>query len=100
MDSRHTTEDILEPAKPSASDDFFRQVNDRIVELGERFGFREEVLELVCECGDTGCSDRLSVPAAEYEQVRNADGRHVVAPGHALADRVVARGEGYVVVEA
>jgi hypothetical protein len=99
LDSRETAEDVMEVGPPPASDDFFRQVNDRIVELGERFGYREEVLQLICECGDTSCSEHLSVPAAEYEEIRNAPGRHVVAAGHVSSDRVVARGDGYVVVE-
>jgi hypothetical protein len=98
LNGRQTTEDVAGTAPP-ASDDFFRQVNDRIVELGERFGFREEVLQLICECGDTTCSEHLSVPAAEYEQIRHAAGRHVVAAGHSSANHVVSRGDGYVVVE-
>lgn len=81
------------------SDGFFREVNARIVELGERFGFREETLELICECDDTGCMEHLIIPASEYERVREAQGWNVVAAGHPPCGRVVARGAGYVVVE-
>ena len=34
-------------------DDFPREVNENILEIGERFGLYEELLELVCECCDS-----------------------------------------------
>src|SRR4029450_9224513 len=43
------------------ADAFFRQVNDRIVELDDRFGFREELLELICECDDPSCTERVFI---------------------------------------
>jgi len=84
---------------PPAFDDFFREVNDRIVELGSRFGFRDETLELICECDDGCCTEHLSIASAEYQQVRTSKARHVVIAGHEHSGRVVARGDGYVVVE-
>jgi hypothetical protein len=97
---RETTEDgLVQTTSTHVSDDFFRQVNDRIVELGKRFGLREEVHELICECDDAGCTERLHVPASEYEYSRRAQGWHVVAAGHEPSGRIVARGLGYVVVE-
>jgi hypothetical protein len=102
VEGHYTTEDRgieEQPAPPPAFEDFFREVNDRIVELGSRFGFREERLELICECDDGCCTEHLSIPSAEYERVRGAEGRHVVVVGHEHSGRVVARGAGYVVVE-
>jgi hypothetical protein len=100
LEFSQTTEDLTVRHPPRlSSDDFFREVNDRIVELGNRFGFHEEMLELICECDDTGCTEHLSIPTSEYELVREAHGRHVVAAGHPPCGRVVARGAGYVVVE-
>ena len=102
MDGHYTTEDRgveRQPSPPPAFDDFFREVNDRIVELGERFGLREETLKLICECDDGCCTEHLSIATATYEQVRAASGRHVVVVGHEYSGRVVARGDGYVVVE-
>jgi hypothetical protein len=80
------------------SEAFFREVNARILELGERFALREETLELICECGDTSCTERLSIPSSEYAQVREAAGRRVVVAGHERTCGVVARGDRYVVV--
>jgi hypothetical protein len=65
-----------------AADDFVREVNENIAELGERFGLHEETLELICECGDPGCAERVAVPADEYERL-HAAGRRIVAPSHA-----------------
>jgi hypothetical protein len=62
-------------------------VNDRIVELDERFGFREELLELICECDDPSCTKRVSIPAAKF-----------VSAGHVHPGQVVGGAEGYVVV--
>jgi hypothetical protein len=73
-------------------------VNDRIVELDERFGFREELLELICECDDPSCTERVSIPAAKFAELRNTDGLHVVSAGHIHPGQVVGGAEGYVVV--
>jgi hypothetical protein len=87
-----------DPAAPAA-EDLFREINERILELGERFGFRgEPILELICECEDGCCAEHIRIPAPAYEQLRHKPGRHVVAPGHEGAREVVARAEGYAVV--
>jgi hypothetical protein len=60
------------------------------------------VMNLVfCECGLVTCTDRVSMTAEEYEQVRGRSTTFVVAPGHELPDveRVVATNDRYRVVE-
>jgi hypothetical protein len=81
----------------NATDDFVREVNENIAEFGERFGLREETLELICECGEPGCGKRLSIGAAEYDRLRAA-GHRVVAPGHEHGRGGEAH-DGYVVVD-
>jgi hypothetical protein len=100
LSGRRTTEErgTPETLPEHGSDDFFREVNERIRELGERFGLGEDTLELVCECGDTACTQRVSIPCADYEQVRTEPGRRVVRAGHEHVGHVVARTDGYVVV--
>jgi hypothetical protein len=62
----------------------FRDVNERIAETAERFGANEA--ELVCECGDPDCGERIAAPLEDYEETR-ADGSHfLVAPGHELQE--------------
>jgi hypothetical protein len=64
-----------------ATDDFVREVNENIADIGDRFGLQEETLELICECGQPDCEAHIAVPAAEYERLRGSD-RRIVAPGH------------------
>ena len=60
------------------------------------------VMNLVfCECGLLTCTERVSMTAKEYEQVRELATTFVVAPGHELPDveHIVAANERYRVVE-
>ncbi len=60
----------------------FRDVNERIAETAERIGANQA--ELVCECADPECGERIAAPIEDYEETR-ANGSHfVVAPGHEL----------------
>ena len=75
----------------------FREFNERV----ERLAGDSPRIDFLCECGDLDCLERLSLTRTTYEQVRSDPRRFVVAPGHEDTDiaRVVARREGYVVVE-
>jgi hypothetical protein len=79
-------------------DELFREVNDRIMELGQQLGVEEDLLELICECEDSTCTDRVEISAVEFARFRGVDGVHLVAPGHIPRGRVVGRGDGYLVV--
>jgi hypothetical protein len=81
------------------NEDIFREMNERLEQLGEEFG--KGSIEFVCECADPACSESLSIPASVYEAVR-ADGRRfVMVPGHQRAEleRVIEERADYVVVE-
>ena len=71
----------------------FREVNDRIGDLSERFDLAAQDLDLVCECGDRDCAERISMPAADYEQVRADSLQFAIVPGHedAAVEMVFAR---------
>ena len=48
----------------------------------------EGVMNLVfCECGLLTCTERVSMTAPEYEEVRSSSTTFVVAPGHELPGR-------------
>jgi hypothetical protein len=75
----------------------FREINEaaqpmRVTSGSGRF---------VCECADRSCMAWLTIPGDEYEAVRQDPRRFIVAPTHELPDieTVVARHQGYVVVE-
>ena len=65
----------------------FREVNERLRELGEGFSLVSEVAEFVCECGDSGCAERIELNLAEYERVRSDPTWFVIVPGHEVLDR-------------
>jgi hypothetical protein len=78
----------------------FREVNERIEQLAEAFHDRPELLDLVCECGDAACVNRISMSHAEYEELRADPRRFAVYPGHAASDaeELVECRKGYDVV--
>ena len=39
--------------------------------------------EFVCECGEQGCTERVGLALARYDELKNANGA-LLAPGHAL----------------
>lgn len=100
-DSHHhpIDEQVLPPTpRHNGGDDLFREVNDRIMELGMPFGVEQVPLELICECENRTCTARVEITAAEFARLRRVDGLHLVAAGHVHLGRVVDRGDGYVVV--
>lgn len=78
----------------------FREVNERIESLAETFNLGTQPLDLICECGDASCVDRIQLTHADYEQLRSDPHQFAVAPGHDIPDveTVVARSAGYHVV--
>jgi hypothetical protein len=77
----------------------FREVNEGIAAAAARFDADE--IDLVCECSDVHCADRLTAPLDEYERVRQEPAQFLLAPGHEASglERVVRRRGGYWVVE-
>jgi hypothetical protein len=77
----------------------FREVNERIEDLAERFNIRDQ-LDLICECGDENCTERISMAHAEYEELRSDPRQFAVLSGHVYGniEEVVERREGYDIV--
>ena len=84
----------------------FREVNERISQINETFesnapsGWRTGELDLICECDDTSCVERISMQVAAYEQVRADSRQFVIVPGHVdhAVEDVVAHEKTYNVV--
>lgn len=83
-----------------ANEAAYRELNERIETLATDSTL-EGPMFFLCECGDGTCSQPLRLSVAEYERVRADSVRFVVAPGHEelVAERVVERHPGYLVVE-
>jgi hypothetical protein len=79
----------------------YREVNERVRELQERFGLEDEYVEFVCECGRIDCSERIRLTVEEYEHVRDSGKRFALRRGHdePSVERVVDENERFVTVE-
>ena len=79
----------------------FREVNERLRELGEGFSLVAEEAEFVCECGNSACMERVQMTLASYEDVRSDPKLFFVVKGHELAEyeKVVDDRSAYLVVE-
>ena len=84
------------------NESLFRDVNERVEDTAERFMLGEDVAqEFLCECGDTDCTERITLTLREYTAVRANPLHFAIVPGHevAEAERVVQKGDRYAVVE-
>ena len=79
----------------------FREVNERIEGLAETFDLKSEPLDLVCECGDATCVQRITMSLSDYEELRSDPHQFAVHPGHEIpaVETVVGKRKGYVIVE-
>jgi hypothetical protein len=81
----------------------FREINERIEDLNEGFGFVLPVGEWICECANDTCTERIEMTTDDYEAVRKDGARFFVAPSreHVWPDveEVTARHERYWIVE-
>jgi hypothetical protein len=78
----------------------FREVNERIVDLAERFQVLED-LQIICECANTGCIERLDVTHDEYARVREHSDWFLITPSHIACDfeQVVERRTRYEIIK-
>jgi hypothetical protein len=67
-----------------ANQELFRAVNEQVAAASEGFvGHGANVLQdFFCECGDAGCTLRVSMTLAEYENLRRSPSRYVVTVRH------------------
>ena len=78
----------------------FREANEALRGLNEMFAAYTEKMELVCECADGACAERITTSPSEYEEIRSDPALFAIAPGHEVAavEEVVRKREGYDVV--
>ena len=79
----------------------FRKANDRIDDHAEQHGAIAEPVEFYCECSDRDCTERISIGAQEFENVRDKTTQFLVLPGHETPEIefVVTRTPVYLVVQ-
>lgn len=77
-------------------------MNERVKDVSDAFAAVDtSPVDFVCECGDPGCAEPLSLTLEEYERVRSVPTHFIVVPDHVnpAIEVVVRQGDGYVVVE-
>jgi hypothetical protein len=79
----------------------FREVNERIDDLGDGSGDGGRLFEYLCECSDGACTLHVELAAGEYDSVRADPVQFVVLPDHHMpaVEAVVARNDRYWVVK-
>jgi hypothetical protein len=79
----------------------FREVNERLRELGEGFSLVSEAADFICECGNSTCVERIAMTLQDYEEVRSDPKRFFVIKGHELPEfeKIVSETENFLVVE-
>ena len=78
----------------------FRQVNERLEDLNEALGWVGGRMQVVCECGDEACIERISMSPEDYEAVRAVPTTFALVEGHddPTVETVVERRDEFVVV--
>lgn len=67
----------------AANEALFRNVNERIARAAVS---QTSPLEIICECGDADCLERITVTSAEYEQARSDSTLFIARTGHIKTD--------------
>jgi hypothetical protein len=76
----------------------FREVNERLEEVGDSFGL--DYLDMICECANIDCAERITLSMREYEALRTNPRLFAVVPGHEIdnLEEVVEHRDGYDVI--
>ena len=60
----------------------FRRVNEKLEDVNQAFALVTETFDIVCECGDIDCMERIAMPVDVYERIRSNPNHFVVVPAH------------------
>ena len=89
----------LPEERAARNEALFREVNEQVRRLADN-SHDSHTADFVCECGQDTCTDRIPLPLAIYEAVRNHPRRFIILPGHENEfEHVVERHDGFVIVE-
>jgi hypothetical protein len=80
----------------------FRAANRELERADQEAGAgRDQVIEVLCECGRPGCDGVITLTVAGYDDVHSQADRFVVLPGHESTEieKVVEERAGYLVVD-
>jgi hypothetical protein len=85
------------------NNEIFREANESIRDAAQRHAHELDRIPFLCECPVEGCVEVVRLTSDEYGAIRAQPQHFLTAVGHeeseAPAGEVVARHDGYVVVE-
>jgi hypothetical protein len=98
---RGTVPAVASDLRKGINEGWFREVNERLEHRAAKQRRPGGQFEILCECDDEECTERIAISFLEYETVR-ADPRGFIAlAGHvdSTCERIVDRRDGYEVVQ-
>lgn len=72
--------------KLALNESMFREVNEQLEELNQTFAEFTGEFDVICECSDSQCAERLRLAPDVYETVRADPTLFIVVPGHVSSD--------------
>lgn len=90
--------DLIEQ-RVAVNESLFRDVNKNIHRASS--DGRHDEAHFICECGERGCEEKIPLPIATYEAIRQNPLHFFVRPGHEIphAEAVIERHDRYLIVE-
>jgi hypothetical protein len=87
-------------ARIGRNEALFRHVNERLHDVNDAFGSMAGDFEIVCECGDLDCAERIVILKDAYEELRADPLLFAIVDGHVAVgvEDVVEQRRGYSVV--
>jgi hypothetical protein len=84
----------------AANEALFRTVNEKLEELNEGFALLTDTFDIVCECGEIDCDERIILSPEEYARLRSEPTRFAVVHGHEIAgvEDVIERHEAFAIL--
>jgi hypothetical protein len=78
----------------------FREMNERVEERVQSSAGSGTPFEIICECANIDCRQRITLTTTEYEQAHADPAQFTIAPGHTAIDieEVVTRNQHFDVV--
>jgi hypothetical protein len=77
-----------------------REREEEDMRESKRLAGLDSVVEIICECGRSGCAEVIALPRCVYERALREPRRLLLAPGHELPGigRALSRYDSFVVV--
>jgi hypothetical protein len=92
---------VTREVRKGANESWFRDLNERLEDRAAAGKGSDGRFEIVCECAQEECTERITMLFSEYENVRTSPKSFVVVPGHTdpTSERIISSTGAYDVVE-